>query len=91
MGAKFVLPIGIANLMLVVGFSDSLALLAVGFIVGQGMTLLFLSWWVRAERRDRKAWTEALTEAHTSAQALIRAADMRGLEIIKTPADKEIA
>jgi poly(3-hydroxyalkanoate) synthetase len=90
MTPKLLLPIGIANVMLVVGFSDSIALLAVGFIVGQGLTLFFLSWWMRAERAERKAWTDALLESHESATALIRAADLRGLIEIK-PSTKEIA
>lgn len=91
MTPKVVLPaVWVVNLALVAGLTDSAALLAVGFIIGQGMTLLALRWWIRAERADRKAWTDALTEAHTSAQALIRAADLRHMEMLKPPS-KEIA
>lgn len=91
MTPKLLVPLGMVNLMLVVGLTDSVALLAVGFIIGQGATLLFLARFMRAERAERKAWTDALTEAHTSAQALIRAADLRGLHLIEKPSPKEIA
>jgi len=90
MSLKLFVPIWLANLMLVVGVAESGALLAVGFIIGQGATLFFLSWWMRAERAERKAWTDALLHSHESATALIRAADARGLIELK-PSSKEIA
>ena len=90
MTPKLLFPLLLGNLIMVVGVAESGALLAVGFIVGQGLTLLFLSWWMRTERAERKAWTDALLQSHESAVALIRAADMRGLLELKPPS-KEIA
>ena len=90
MTPKLLFPVWLANLILVAGVAESGALLAIGFIIGQGLTLFFLSWWMRTERAERKAWTDALLQSHESAVALIRAADMRGLLEIKPPS-KEIA
>ena len=90
MTPKLLFPVWMANLMLVAGLSDSAALLAIGFIVGQGATLLLILYFRKSEQAMLRQWTNALTEAHTSAQALMRAADMRHLEVLKPPS-KETA
>ena len=90
MTPKVLLPVWMANLILVAGLSDSAALLAIGFIVGQGVMLLLILHFRRSEQALLRQWTTALTEAHTSAQALMRAADLRHLEVLKPPS-KEIA
>ncbi len=90
MTPKLLFPVWVANLVLVAGLSDSAALLAIGFIVGQGVTLLLIMHFRKSEQALLRQWTNALTEAHTSAQALIRAADLRHLEVLK-PSSKETA
>ena len=70
MSPKLLFPVWLFNLVMVAGLSDSAALLAIGFIIGQGVTLLLILHFRKSERAMLKQWTDALLEKGREVQAI---------------------
>lgn len=73
--------------VLIAGVSDSVALLAIGFILGQGFALWGVIWLIRSQ----KEWTRALLYAHETNAAVHQSQLAILVELRKLKTQEKIA